>query len=369
MNSLRAAVAQADGHNSGTGPQHRVTFRDYMESALYSAGGYYEHRTPTEDFYTAPELHPAFAAVLAGEIVQRFKGLAAAGVPGPYFIVEMGSGSGALGTAILESLRELHGEWLAKARYVFVERSETALLRSILRSGAGDRVLGYSRLEEVPPCAGVFLSNELVDAFPVHLLQKSRGGMYEVYVQTAGPDSGGVGGAEGIRAELGEFSRPELASIAEQVCPQLPDGGRHAVNLEAQSWLERVANRLTAGTLLTIDYGRHFGSQGAPNPPRAYYRHQETRELTARPARQDLTASVDFDALIDTGVRLGLAFESYTTLSRFLIDRRILDRMPASEDPGNVAAYRERTRIKTLLHPEGMGEAFKVLIQRKEPAR
>lgn len=345
-----------------------VTFRDYMESALYAAGGYYESRTPTEDFYTAPELHPAFAGVLASEIAARFQGLAERGVEGPYCVVEMGSGSGKLGAGILKALRERHAAWGAKARYVFVERSETALLGAVLESGAGDRVLGYSRLEDVPSCAGVFLSNELVDAFPVHLLEKgSDGRVYEVYVQASGPDGAGIRGAAGVRAELGELSRPELKGIAERLGPALPEGGRHAVNLEAAAWLDLVSRRLKAGCVITIDYGKRFGLQPSPNPPRAYFRHSTGSDVTARPGRQDLTASVDFDALIGAGERLGLKLESYNTLSRFLLDRGIMDWLPAPSDAGDTAAYRERNKLKTLLHPEGMGEAFKALIQVREP--
>ena len=41
------------------------TFRDFMEAALYDPEqGYYGRRIPREDFYTAPELHPAFGGVL-----------------------------------------------------------------------------------------------------------------------------------------------------------------------------------------------------------------------------------------------------------------------------------------------------------------
>ena len=41
------------------------TFRDFMESALYDPEeGFYSTRTQTADFYTAPELHPAFGADL-----------------------------------------------------------------------------------------------------------------------------------------------------------------------------------------------------------------------------------------------------------------------------------------------------------------
>lgn len=357
MASLRAA-----GSSTGRtlGGDRMVTFRDYMESALYSSGGFYERRTPMEDFYTAPELHPAFAGILAGWTLERLKGLEERGVPAPYFIVEMGSGVGTLGAGILKALRERHGAWLPKLRYVFVERSESALLKSILSAGSGERVLGYSRLEDVPACSGVFLSNELVDAFPVHLLQKDGGLMREVYVQSSGPGSAGIRGAEGVRAELGELSCPALQAAADKVCPNLAEGGRHAVNLEAARWLKLVGERLTEGTLLTIDYGKRFGAM--PNPPRAFYRHSLPETLTSRPGEQDLTASVDFDSLIAKGRALGLGLESFTTLSRFLLDRGIERWLEAGD---TAAALKSRSQVKTLLHPEGMGEAFKVLIQRK----
>lgn len=365
MTSLRAA-----GSSTGRalGGDRMVTFRDYMESALYSSGGFYERRTPMEDFYTAPELHPAFAGILAGWIAERLKGLADRGVPAPYCIVEMGSGAGTLGAALLKAFRERHGAWLPKLRYVFVERSESALLKSILAAGTGERVLGYSRLEDVPACSGVFLSNELVDAFPVHLLQKDGGRMREVYVQSAGPGPSGIRGGDGVRAELGELSTPALTAAADKVCPNLAEGGRHAVNLEAARWLRLVGERLTEGTLLTIDYGKRFGATGTPNPPRAFYRHSTDENVTARPGRQDLTASVDFEALIEGGARAGLELESFETLSRFLVDRGILDWLPKDERPGDLAAWKERSKIKTLLHPEGMGEAYKVLVQRRAPA-
>ncbi len=338
-----------------------VTFHDYMESALYSKSGYYESRVPTADFYTAAELHGCFAAILTLEIVRRLDALESRKVPGPYFIVEMGSGNGALGSQVLRCLRERHGDWAAKIRYVFVERSESQLLSSILSAASSERVLGYNRLRDVPPCVGVFLSNELVDAFAVHLLEKQGGKMREVYVSTSGARGTGIRGGEGVRAELGEISRSELLPIAARVCPQLPEGGRHAVNLEALEWVRQLGETIIAGTVITIDYGKRFAPQD-PNPPRAFYRHRTGHSLFAKPGRQDLTASVDFDALIAEGERSGLRLDSYTTLSRFLLDRGIMEWMPKGE---GLEEYKEKNKIKTLLHPDGMGEAYKVLIQEK----
>ena len=141
----------------------------------------------------------------------------------------------------------------------------------------------------------------------------------------------------------------------------LPEGGAHAVCLESGRWLELVSRRLRAGSVLTVDYGRRFGPCD-PNPPRGFIRHAHASDLLANVGRQDLTSSVDFSRLCDDGEGCGLKPVLYTTLSKFLLDRGILGCLPAGDSP---AAWAERAKIKTLFHPEGMGEAFKVLIQEK----
>ncbi len=312
-----------------------------MESALYDPErGFYARRQPRADFYTAPELHPAFAAVLARDVTKRLDALRSRGVPGPLTVVEMGSGEGVLAEQLLARLPR-------GVRYVLVERCEDMLERSHERLSARfENVEALCSLEELEPCAGVFLSNELVDAFPVHVLEKSGGAVRELYVRRNGA------------TELSTLSTAALQPHAAAVAPQLEEGALHAVNLEAEPWMAAVAEKLLAGWVLTIDYGKRFG--GAPNPPRGFYRHSHAETLTGREGAQDLTASVDFDVLIATGEQHGLRTESYGTMTRFLLEGGIADYLPAGD---SVADVRSRAQIKTLLHPEGMGEAFKVLIQ------
>ena len=143
----------------------------------------------------------------------------------------------------------------------------------------------------------------------------------------------------------------------------LQEGERHAVGLEAKSWLTTAANRVEEGFIVTIDYGKRF-APGTANPPRAFHRHAVETELTREPGAQDLTASVDFEALIGTGYSAGLALESFESMSKFLIEGGLLNWIEAAAGDDS-AAYRERAKLKTLIHPEGMGEVFKVLIQRK----
>lgn len=329
------------------------TFRDFMEAALYDPErGFYPRRTPTEDFYTAPELHPAFGGVLAAYLLRRLDSLKAAGAPGPLSVVEMGSGSGLLARQILKTLDGSRPGWGPGLRYVLVERDRGRLLESVRSLGGSDRrVLGYSRLEDLPACSGVFLSNELVDAFPLHLLEKRDGVVREVCVEESG------------REVLSDLSSPELEAHAYAVAESLHEGQRHAVNLEVLRWLKTAAEKLERGCLLTIDYGKRF--HGEPNPPRTFRRHATDAAVTEAQGEKDITASVDFEALIQEGERLGLVLESYQTLSRFLIDGGIQDWLAKGED---AASLRSRAQVKTLIHPEGMGEVFKVLIQRKGPA-
>lgn len=334
-----------------------LTFRDYMESALYDPKeGFYSRRIPKEDFYTAPELHPLFAEILSEEICARLKTLFEARRKSPLFIVEMGSGNGNLARQIIMAIKKRDPQWLGRTRYILVERVESLLLASIMSlQDTGARLLGYSKLAQLQPMYGVFFSNELADALPVHVLEKQGGRMRELYVSSNRKHGGK------LRTRLGLLTSRALVHEARRIAPHLPEGGRHAVNLEARAWIRCVGGILKAGSVITIDYGKRFPA-GAPNPPRAFYRHTVGSDLTARPGAQDLTASVDFNDLIREGQRAGLATASFTTLGRFLIDRGILSRLPLGADP---AAFTQRAKAKTLFHPEGMGDRFKVLIQEK----
>ncbi|MFI5361918.1 MAG: SAM-dependent methyltransferase [Elusimicrobiota bacterium] len=329
------------------------TFRDFMESALYDPeSGFYSTRTQTADFYTAPELHPAFGAVLADRLAALLRRARSARPGEALAVVEAGCGDGTLAAAVARRLREKHADVAAGLRFVLVERSRRDLTEATRRLTAfGLHVDACTGLERLPNFSGVLYSNELFDALPSHLLQKNAGRMAEVYVDSES------------RQFLGELSTPALAPHAAAIAPALADGERHAVNLAAPRWLADAAARLNAGFLLTLDYGKRFTSE-TPNAPRAYRRHRLESELTAVPGEQDLTVPADFSALIAAGEAAGAALESYESLSRFLLEGGI-ETFIAAADGSDASSYKERAQLKTLIHPEGMGEAFKVLIQRK----
>jgi len=329
------------------------SFRDFMESALYDPErGYYSVREKAADFYTAPELHSAFGEVLADRLAVLLERAANQKPDVLLNIVEAGCGDGTLACQVARRLREKHPALASRASFILVERGRKDLTTAVRKLTAfGVSVSAYTEIAKVPPFSGVLYSNELLDALPVHLLEAREGKVQEVFVDDAG------------REVCGPLSGPELAEPAAAMAATLHEGERHAVGLEASAWIKTASSRLVEGFIVSIDYGKRFAA-GTANPPRAFRRHAVETELTREPGARDLTASVDFEALISAGEAAGLALESYETLSKFLIEGGLLSFIEAAAGDDS-AAYRERAKLKTLIHPEGMGEVFKVVIQRK----
>lgn len=325
------------------------SFRDFMESALYDPErGYYSVREKAADFYTAPELHAAFGAVLADRLALLLERVRS----GPLSLVEAGCGDGTLACQVARRLREKHPALADRVSFVLVERGRKDLTTAVRRLNAfGVKVTACTEIAKLPAFSGVLYSNELLDALPVHLLEARGGRIQEVFVDGEG------------REVCAPLSRPELEPHAAALAGRLQDGERHAVSLEAKAWLAAAASRVEEGFIVSIDYGKRF-APGTANPPRAFRRHAVETELTREPGARDLTASVDFEALIGAGYSAKLGLESFESLSKFLIEGGMLAFLEdASGD--DAAAYRERAKLKTLIHPDGMGEVFKVLIQRK----
>ena len=335
-----------------------------MDAALYDpGGGYYStHREVRKDFYTAPELHVSFgqtiAAWLAGQL-RSFPGYA--GRSGTtYAVVEMGCGEGLLAESLIKSLAREHPSLFARLRFYLVEKSPKFRQACSQRMEALGDLLPEGKLEvlesldSLPRVEGIFLSNELVDALPAHLLEKAGGRIYEVYVA----QDQEVGGRQ---YSLGEFSSKELLRRAQAVAPAVPDGGRFVLNLEAALWLKAVSEKLIAGKVITIDYGRR-SPEAALAVPRFIYKHFSSPVPLQEMGREDISCPVDFEALVQDGRAAGLELEAFTTLGNFMISNGILERLPRGLDRESAAS---RNRMKTLFHPEGMGDIYKVLVQSK----
>ena len=342
-----------------------LTFADYMRMALYEPGyGYYMTGQArmgwSGDYFTSADVSALFAHCLGRQLAAFWEKLKR---PAPFVVLEQGAGRGNL----------------AKDVRAWAEREAGEFARAPVYTATDIRAGQDSLHPEAQPRAHVLFSNELIDAFPVYVVEVREGRLYEVYVDCR----------DGHLCEtLAAPSSPQVADYLDEAritWRTFPSGWRAEINLDAPRWLEQASGLLRAhGFILTIDYGEKarelYTRERRRGTLLCYYRQQANERPLLLPGEQDITAHVDFSALIARGRALGLRLHRYTTqrqwleecgLSAELADRRARDFAQAdasrASDQGQVALlgwYNLRQRASILTDPAGMGN-FKVLILRR----
>ncbi len=309
---------------------------------------------PPRDYYTAPQLHGVFGTYLARHVAQIWRQL---GSPQHFDVVEMGAGRGILGWDVLRALRRDAPACWEAVCYRMVERGPGPgpAQRRALAAAAPRPVSVRRALDD--PVAGVVLSNELLDALPTHRVRMRRDTLEELYITL---DNGH------LVEEWGEPSRPELTAYVADLGRPAP-GWQGEICLAAITWLEDVARLLDRGTMVTIDYGatwaelcgpRHSGGTLA-----CYYRHGVSTDPYQRIGAQDITAHVNFSALMERGAQLGLRTARYESQAEYLLTLGIGEELAAlARQPVSAAALRRKRAITDLIWPDGLG-GFRVLIQ------
>ncbi len=317
------------------GEIHRVgpvSFERFMDLALYHPGqGYYMRGEDpfgkAGDFFTNSQVQPAFGRLIAQQIERWRREM---GSPPDFTVVELGAG---------------RGETLAEVRKALPDVECLAVER-----GMGELPSRFR---------GVVYSNEFFDALPVRVVVKRGESLRELLV---GLDD------ERLCWVDAETLDPILERYIQRYAPELPDGQRIEVNLEALRELENIASVLEQGYLLTIDYGYRaeeiaIGRRFPQGSLMAYKKHQSQEDVFAEPGQCDITAHVNFTALEERGRDLGLEPLSLRTQAQFLVDLGEDDDFAAVLAAPEAEARQLRMQLKSLLF--GMGETFHVLVQRK----
>jgi SAM-dependent MidA family methyltransferase len=291
-----AAVLRA--LDSAADPTGFVPFDRLMEIALYDpAAGYYAAtRSPlgaAGDFYTAAHVTPLFAHTVAGKVraVRRT-------FPDdePFRIVELGPGDGTLAAGIAGAL----GAEAGRFEYAIVERSDARAYETEERLTAANGRLSVRRLASVGaegPFRGVVIANEYLDALPARRLRWSGTEWNELGVERTGtapraaerPASRPVPGAP--------LPTPEEAGVVLEVSPA------------AEATVREIADHLTAGSALLIDYGLEESELliGHPHGTLAAVRgHRAVDDPLDAPGTADLSVFVNFTRVRAAGRASGL---------------------------------------------------------------
>jgi SAM-dependent MidA family methyltransferase len=341
-----------------------ITFADYMRECLYHpVHGYYSKAESKRfaDYYTSVDVHPIFARLLARQFAEMWQSLDR---PEEFTLVEAGAGVGRFAAQVLDFSSVKLPEFYGALRYVAVERSAWRREHATIAAKRHADAEKFRASAEVPPhiAAGCFFSNELVDALPVHRVVMDSGTLKEVL----------VGFPDGRFVDV--VAPVSTCAITEYFAAQgiaLCEGQYAEAGLEACDWISEVGRRLARGYVLTIDYGHPardlFDDHHMRGTLLAYQNHRVSEEFYASPGEQDLTAHVNFTALESWGKRSGLETAGLTSQTAFLLALGKGNEFADLYDQGQTDAQRTKARLqlKTLIHPEGMGERFQVLIQRE----
>lgn len=351
-------------------PQHRITFAEFMELALYDAqDGYYATAVnigAQGDFFTSPHLGTDFGELLATQFAQMWEML---GQPVPFALVEMGAGQGILAADIIKYLYKNYPSCFKALEYVIVELSPSLKQQQQLLKGLAADKVSWCSLEEIADnsIVGCIFSNELVDAMPIHLFLFENGQLGEIYVSASDEAS--------FIEIVSAPSSPRLAEYFDLVgvdIAQIASNGsyRSEINLAALDWLSTVAQKLQRGYLLTIDYGylatRYYNPMRSQGTLQCYYRHQYHNNPYINIGRQDITAHVDFTALERWGDACGLQKLGFTQQGLFLMALGLGERIAAiSSATGDLnQLLQRRDALHQLIDPQGLG-GFGVLVQCK----
>lgn len=342
-----------------------ITFRDFMQAVLYDPElGYYNTERlkigAAGDYYTSSNVHPAFGAVLARAFAELWDDWTP-----PLTVVEIGPGSGQLASDVLSSMRDEHPAIFERLSYILVEASPAMRKRQLNRLRAFKEHLLWAELEQLQrrPIRGIVFSNEFFDALPVHRARYRNGSIEELYIATTLRDS-----RTRLSVSWGQPSTEKLSEYIDRFAT-LKDVQIIEINLDAVDWLGRIARALEAGVVVTVDYGdlaQHlYTPERMAGTLRCFYRHRLIDSPLERIGDQDITASVNFTALIEYGRTFGLEFVSYERQTAFLIRMGLIERIAEVGASGSLEDPIERLAVKNLFVPGGLSDSFHVLIQHR----
>ena len=356
-----------DGENGKLGAPSILTFAEFMRAALYDEGGGYYMRSSDQfgrggDFYTASQIHNYFGEALSEDFAAADRTLRH---PPVFTIVELGPGRGEFAGDALMAIQARHHNLFTRLHYICCEISPALRDEQKRRLNQfGVKVSWIGHLEELAgSVTGVFFANEFFDALPCHLVRSRDGALCEMYVRRSAS-----GRDEWIDDRLSE---PKLDEYWRRVGASLEEGQRAEINLVAIEWLEKIARKLERGWLLTVDYGdlapRLYSPDKIAGTLRCFHRHRLSDDPLVSVGEQDITANVNFTALIEYGRDFGLKTIEFTRLTDYLIGLGLLKRAAELAQTGgdDPQSLQHRLALKQLFLPQGLAGSFRVLKQER----
>ena len=341
--------------------QGPLPFDQFMEKALYhpTLGFYASGQTRTGrggDFLTPVSPGPVLGQILARQADELHQSLDR---PPVFHLAEQGADAGWLARDLFMSVQKNHPHLARSARLHLVEPhpSLEQKQRQILREAGLEKLAQWHTSWNEFPGSGTpcfFYSCELVDSFPVKILQFRDGSWREKAVGEK--ESGFVWHERDADtqtlAQIQRWNPPEVEGYTMELRPGV------------RSWVHSWAEKIACGMVVTLDYGfssaQLFSLARSAGTLVAIRNHQRLQDPLINPGELDLTAHVNFTELEDLATECG--FENYglTEFARGLTTLAA----PLLKENRNLSESWIRN-FRHLTHPNFFGQSHQILVQGK----
>lgn len=344
-----------------------IPFSRFMELALYHPHlGYYSRNREKfgrgGDFYTSSDIQAIYGRLMARQFEEMWRML---GSPEEIHVIELGAGRGLFAQDMLAWAGRKFPDFARALRYALVETSPSLLARLNQRFGEEiqrERVRVIQSLSELPQKENVIVfANEFFDAIPVEVVSDKgqlfialdeRSGFVETWREA---DAAALSYLDEFGARPSEGERIEAA-------PRLPE------------LMSEITAKINRGFVVAVDYGYTRAELEAGlhrDTLRAFREHTLRTKVLDSPGEQDITADVNFTAIAELAKKQGFEAMPLLRQSQFLIG--VGEETQFSDIFEGCSLPQEHTKralqLKHLITPEGLGEAFKVLVLYKGVSR
>jgi SAM-dependent MidA family methyltransferase len=284
------------------------------------------------DFVTAPEMSSYFGASLALSVKQ------ALAQTHNNEVLEFGAGNGTLAFQLLSALGE------QVQTYTIVEVSAALRERQAHTLAAFRPQVRW--VSELPDSIqAVVLGNEVLDAMPVRLLQRSAGVWHE----------------RGVVWNEAE-SRFAWQDRPTDERPPVEISSEHdyltEIHLQAEAFVRSVGERLQRGVMFLIDYGfpeaEYYHEQRHMGTLMCHQAHRSDSDPLQDVGSKDITAHINFTGIALAAQEVGLEVLGYTSQAHFLINSGLLGLLEN-------ASLQDKAMAQKLILEHEMGELFKVI--------
>jgi NADH dehydrogenase [ubiquinone] 1 alpha subcomplex assembly factor 7 len=325
--------------------QGPMSIAEYMSICLFHPEhGYYTAHDPfgaAGDFITAPEISQMFGELIALSLAQTWMDQ---GKSAKVALVELGPGRGTLMADILRTLRAVP-DFLAASSVHLIEASPR--MREMQEDTLKDhQPIWHDSVLTLPQDVPVYaVANEFFDALPIRQMVRDGNNWRERQV-----------GLENGALSFGLSEATSLSALEHRL-EDTNDGDLVEFCSAAPHILHALAERIegNGGTAFVFDYG-DWRSLG--DTLQALQAHEPVDALH-KPGNCDLTAHVDFEALI---VDLPCTYSKVTPQGIFLERLGITQRAQAlATNLSGMALDQHIAAHRRLTHPEEMGNLFKTI--------